>query len=95
MTLDSGGLTRVLRLRPHDLDWRDIDGEVVALDGRTAVYLAVGGSGALLWRLLADSTTREDLVRALVQTYGIDAAVAAVDVEEFLARLDERGLLTP
>jgi hypothetical protein len=82
-----------LCLRAEDLDWRDIHDEIVALDTRGAVYLAVQGSGAVLWRLLADSTTREGMVEALVETYDIDSALAGDDVDEFLATLNERGLL--
>ena len=80
-------------LRKQDLDWRDIDDEIVALDTQGAVYLAVQGSGALLWRLLGDTTTRDRLVDALVKTYDIDEARAADDVDEFLVTLSERGLL--
>lgn len=82
-----------LCLREQDLDWREIGQEIVALDGQGAVYLAVQGSGALLWRLLADSTTRDGLIETLVETYGIDATRAAEDVDEFLTSLNERGLL--
>ena len=83
-----------LCLREQDLDWREIDDEIVALDAQGAVYLAVQGSGAVLWRLLAGSTTRDSLVDALVDTYEIDAARAGDDVDEFLATLNQRGLLT-
>jgi len=82
-----------LCLRGPDLDWREIDDEIVALDTRDAIYLAVRGSGAVLWRLLADSTTRGGLVNALVETYGIDETRAGEDVDAFLATLNERGLL--
>ena len=93
MTSDGEDRTTV-RLRELELDWREIDDEVVALDGKGAVYLAVKGSGAVLWRLLAGSTTREGLVDALVETYGIDGKRAAADVDEFLATLHEQGLLS-
>lgn len=82
-----------LRLREQALDWRDINDEIVALDAQGAVYLAVRGSGAVLWRLLANSTTSEILVGTLVETYDIDPAIARDDVDEFLAMLRERGLL--
>jgi len=82
-----------LCLRKEDLDWRDIADEIVALDAQGAVYLAVQGSGAVLWRLLAESTTRDGLVEALVETYGIDATRAGDDVDEFLTTLNEQGLL--
>jgi Coenzyme PQQ synthesis protein D (PqqD) len=84
-----------LGLREHELDRRDIDDEIVAVDAQGAVYLAVQGSGALLWRLLAAATTRDALVEALIETYDIDSARAGDDVDEFLAMLNERGLLAP
>jgi Coenzyme PQQ synthesis protein D (PqqD) len=82
-----------LCLRKKDLEWRDIDNEIVALDAQGAVYLAVRGAGVFLWRLLADSSTRDGLVEALVETYQIDAARAGDDVDEFLTTLNDRGLL--
>lgn len=82
-----------LRVRAQDLAWREINDEIVALDGKDAVYLALQGSGAMLWRLLANSTTRDGLVEALVERYGIDTTRATEDVDAFLASLNERGLL--
>ena len=82
-----------LRLRTDDLEWKEIDGEIVALDARDAKYLTVRGSGALLWGLLATVTTRAALVRALVDAYAIDGPQADADVDRFLAELDEQGLL--
>jgi Coenzyme PQQ synthesis protein D (PqqD) len=82
-----------LCLREQDLDWREIDEEIVVLDTRDALYLAIRGSGAVLWRLLADSTSHDGLVDALVETYGIDESRASGDVDEFLAALGDRGLL--
>jgi hypothetical protein len=82
-----------LCLRAQDLDWREIDDEIVALDAQGAVYLAVRGSGALLWRLLANSTTRDGLVEVLVERYEVDASRAGDDVDAFLSTLSQRGLL--
>lgn len=80
-------------LRENDLDWREIGDEIVVLDLRGAVYFAVQGSGAILWRRLAETASRDRLVEALVNTYGIDTARAGGDVDEFLTTLNERGLL--
>ena len=82
-----------LKLRSDDLEWREIDGEVVALDTRRAEYLAVDGSGAALWRALQAGTTHGQLVESLVERYAIDAARAAADVDAFIAQLRDRGLL--
>ena len=55
--------TMTLRLRTEDLEWREIDSDIVILDGREATYLTLNGSGALLWRLLATDATRERVGR--------------------------------
>jgi hypothetical protein len=83
-----------LRLRQEGVAWKDVDGEVVALDERAAVYLAANPAGALLWRALAGGATRDELVGELVAAFGIERDRASADTEEFLAQLNERGLLS-
>lgn len=81
------------RLRPGQVEWRAIEGEVVALDLKAAEYLGVNPSGAVLWPLLAHGAHREELVQALTTRFGIDRQRAAEDVEAFLAVLREKDLL--
>lgn len=82
-----------LRLRTHDLEWREIDSDIVVLDGRDATYLTLNGSGALLWRKLAGSATRDELVGALLEAYEVEVSTAAADTDAFLTSLSEQGLL--
>jgi hypothetical protein len=82
-----------LRLRADRLQWLDADGEVVALDEGSLMYLGANESGSLLWQAIAAGTTREELVTRLVDAYGIDEPTAQADVEAFLADLERRGLL--
>ena len=82
-----------LRLRTDDLEWRQIDDEIILLDAREGTYLSINGSGTLLWRAIASGATREQLVKALVDTYGIDERRATGDAEEFVASLASQGLL--
>jgi hypothetical protein len=84
-----------LRLRRSSLQWLDADGEIVALDEETLVYLSANESGAVLWEALAGGTTRDALVDALVDRFGIDNEQAARDVDTFLAELERRNLLEP
>jgi len=84
-----------LRLRTEDLEWREIDNDIVILDGRDATYLTLNGSGAVLWRLLATDATRQELVDALLGTYEVDHLTAAADTDAFLATLSEQGFLAP
>ena len=82
-----------LRLRSTALQRREVEGEVIALDGVHSRYLAANGSAALLWHKLAVGTTLDQLVDCMIDTYGIDRDRAAEDVESFLAELDAEQLL--
>jgi len=83
-----------LKLRSEDLEWREIDGEVVALDTRRAEYLAVDGSGTALWHALDGGATRQQLIDSLVVRYGIAGDRAAADVDAFIAQLEAKELLS-
>lgn len=82
-----------LNLRPEALDWVDVEGEIVVLDSERSVYLAPNTSGAVLWRLLINSTTRQEMVAALVGDFGISTERAELDVKVFVDRLKGLGLL--
>jgi Coenzyme PQQ synthesis protein D (PqqD) len=83
-----------LRLRDTDLHWREIDGEVIALEARGSTYVAANGSGTLLWRALVAGSTRERLADELVAAYGIERMRATADVDAFVSALDAQGLLS-
>jgi hypothetical protein len=82
-----------LRLRSRALEWRVVEGEVIAIDGDTSQYLGVNGSGALLWECLAEGSTRAGLVALLVSTFAIETEQAEADVDAFLSSLEENRLL--
>lgn len=82
-----------LRLRTDGLNWRQIDDEVVVLDGNTANYLAINGSGARLWPALVQGATLQELAEILVDVYKLDGPRAMTDARQFVAALDEQGLM--
>jgi hypothetical protein len=82
-----------VRLRVEDLHWREIDGEVIALEARGSTYVAANGAGTLIWNALAAGTTPEALADELMRVYGIDRERATADIEHFLAQLADQGLL--
>jgi hypothetical protein len=53
----------------------------------------VNRTGAVIWPLLDEGATREELAEQLVTRYGIDQASASRDVDAFVATLSERNLL--
>jgi len=82
-----------LHLRDHDLEWSEINGEIVVLDSLESTYVSFRHAGALLWRLVAQSAPRERMVEALMRSYDLNAWTAAADVDGFLTELEEHGLL--
>lgn len=83
-----------VRLVDGAVEWREIDGEIVALDVGAAEYIAVTGSGAALWPYLVAGARRSELVTHLTDRYRVDEATAAADVGSFLEELSARGLVT-
>jgi hypothetical protein len=82
-----------IKLKTDAIEWREVEGEIVALDLDSSEYLAVNRTGAVIWPLLVDGSTRKDLATHLAGRYGIDQAAAERDVDQFLNTLSERGLL--
>jgi hypothetical protein len=85
--------TETLRLRSDLLEWREVEGEIVALDLRTSRYLAVNRSGARLWSILATGATREQLVARLVEIYGVLPDRAEAETASFLEVLSAEDLI--
>jgi hypothetical protein len=88
-------MSRRLRIRPGAVEWRKFEEEVVAVDTRTTMYMAVNRSGSVLWPALLEGATREELIDRLVATYGVGREQAERDVDEFVKALDEQELLEP
>jgi Coenzyme PQQ synthesis protein D (PqqD) len=84
-----------VRLRLESLEWCEVEGEVVALDLRTQMYLAVNRTGAVIWPALDAGAERAELVERLVQRFEVSPERAAADVDAFLADLESRDLLEP
>jgi Coenzyme PQQ synthesis protein D (PqqD) len=82
-----------LRLKPDAVSWREVDGEIIALEHSASTYLAANASGALLWKALAHGASREELVDRLAGEFGIDRGRAAADTDEFLRAMAQQGLL--
>lgn len=89
------GADSVLKIRERAVEWREIEGEIVAIDLRHSLYFALNQTAALLWPLLVGGATRGELVRTLSDKWGVPAASAEGDVEGFLTMLRDQDLLEP
>jgi hypothetical protein len=82
-----------VRLKPGALHWREVDGQIVAIDVASRTYLSVNQTGTALWPLLRDGATPDDLTTALVARFEVDADTASRDVDALLGDLRTRSLL--
>lgn len=82
-----------LKLRDSDLDWRLVDDAVIALDGARSRFLGTNKTGAVLWTMLGDGTTRTALVNRLQTEFGVSADAAGRDIDAFLAAAVARDLI--
>lgn len=82
------------KLRENGLVWNVVGDDVVILDLDGSVYLQVNGTGRVLWEALVSGSSRDELARLLGESFDIDIERARADVDEFIADLGQRGLLT-
>jgi hypothetical protein len=77
---------------------REIAGDTILVPVGNAVYdsnglFVLNELGAFLWDLLPGAETEEELCRAVLAEYEVAEEEAARDIEEFLSRLRELGIL--
>lgn len=83
----------VLRLRTKSVSWREVDGEIIALDLDSSTYFTTNSTGTVLWNVLNDGATIDQLVEALQSHFDIDDDTAERDVRAFLSLLETNGLV--
>lgn len=82
----------------HDFLLREIAGESILLPvGEAAQRMSglvdLNESGTLLWKKLEKDCTEQELVEALLQEYDVSEATAKADVEKFIVKMREAGLI--
>ena len=81
-----------------ELLMREIAGEHLLVPvGATALkihgMITLSESGVLLWSILQNTCTKQDLVEAILREYDVDEKTAQQDVDAFLEKLNDLGLL--
>lgn len=68
---------------------------VVSVGSETAFsgMLTLNDTGVFFWNLLQKDTTKEEMISAVTAEYDVDEKTVAEDIDEFLAKLTEKGIL--
>ena len=77
---------------------REIAGDYIIIPtGKTVLefngLITVNEVGVSLWKMLQEEATFEELVKGVLDEYDVEEAVARKDIQEFLDRLIEGGII--
>ena len=77
---------------------REIAGDYIIIPtGKTVLefngLVTVNEVGVLLWKMLQEEVTFEDLVKGVLAEYDVDEDTARADIQEFLDKLTENNIL--
>ncbi|MEO8452886.1 MAG: PqqD family protein [Gemmatimonadota bacterium] len=89
MPSDSAVITRT-----PDQPWCDLGAEVVVLRIRDSAYYRFEASGRSVWLLLEQPRTFGELIDGLSHEYAGERSTMAVEVEDFLTKCTDLGLVT-
>ena len=73
------------------------EGFILKKMGNQAVVVAVGAASKvfneMMWNLLVDGATEDDLLEAVLEAYEVDPQLATKDVEKFIETLKKPGII--
>ena len=55
--------------------------------------MTLNESGMFLWSILEKGAEKDDLLKAMLSEYDIDEATASADIDRFLSKLEEAGIV--
>ncbi|MGN0475846.1 MAG: PqqD family protein [Ruminococcus sp.] len=55
--------------------------------------LNLNDTGAFLWEHLQQETTKEELLKAMLDTYEVSKDLASKDIDNFIKKLEDAGIL--
>jgi len=70
-----------------------IDDEIVVMRLDNGEFFSLSGTGAAIWRLIDGTRDRATLLTALADEFDGDETNIAAEVDDFLLRLRDSGLL--
>ena len=65
----------------------------VSADTNFSGMLTLNDTSVFLWNLLKEDTTKDAMLEAVLKEYDVDKEIASADIDEFLAKLNEKGIL--
>lgn len=85
--------SRTLYRHSTDVLTAQVDDDLVMMSIQAGNYYGIGGIGTLVWRLLADPRSIDELVDVVVADYDVEREQCASDLVSFVEELVELNLV--
>jgi len=71
----------------------EIGDELALLEPATGQYFTLNQTGAVVWQLLSEPRSTDDIVQAVADNFDISTADCTSDINELIAQLSNAGLI--
>lgn len=78
---------------PDDVLTASLEDEAVLLHMESKRYYRLNETGSCIWKGLQEGLDRQELITHLRDRFDVDRARLEEELEEFISRLDDQGLL--
>lgn len=75
------------------LTWREVHGELVAIDANSGEYHIFNPIGKLIWLSIDEGHAVSDILDKIEMEYNVKKEIAISDLNDFVVELCDRGLL--
>ena len=86
-------MTITITKRPDQFSESAIDDEIVLMSLDSGTFFSLSGTGRTIWELLDRHAERTALITELASTYNHDEASITAELDEFVAALEQAGLV--
>lgn len=76
------------------IDETNMDGEVVMMDINEGKYYCLNSIGSRIWEIIKEPISVKELISILLAEYDVDTKVCEDEVNDFLNRIYENGLIS-
>jgi len=86
---------KLLKPNTAEVAAKEVDGEAVLINLSNGMYYSMDLVGGFIWSLIENGNDLDTIADAVANRYGIEASVAAADVEALANQLVEERLALP
>jgi hypothetical protein len=85
------------RFHPNEADVaaKVMDGEAIIINLSNGMYYSMDQVGGLIWEMMTEEHTLDEISSAVVRSYDVSAVQAQVDIQRLVAELLDENLVVP